>query len=461
MAMQIRSDLELPTLRILIDPQRRNFTEAVFQVVVGRDTPREVTRCSLGDLGLPTTLTGMNPVDDGRLTIPRNVVAALGEAVSGLGPSPLPPESALWLEFPSPRGFLYIMPWERLLAPLNRPLFRLPNHLVRPQVPGQTLEVAICASAPMAKTAFEPPRILQALANQYLNNPQRNVTVHVFTDASWFGTVRDMFDGNPAIVVYDPDAAGKYELPQRNPDPAVGARFSSPWLLWIRDATGEKPLDFVHFVTHGYLAGDQGAIALATSPVVNTDRQWSRFIGSAELDTFLSQVGAWGLGLTGPEHNFCEAGLRELADAVALIRPGITMTHNIEHDADGAQLGMVLQTIFAPGSPLDRPLPAVTCWVHPQFVDYPDTYREELNLNVDGSSVFVADATKAALAESNTASWVASATRVLETQQMRWLPDSTDVEPDPAAVTALKNVADLVERHVNSAYPQQRGGGES
>ena len=137
------------------------------------------------------------------------------------------------------------------------------------------------------------------------------------------------------------------------------------------------------------------------------------------------------------------------------------MTHNIEHDADGAQLGMVLQTIFAPGSPLDRPLPAVTCWVHPQFVDYPDTYREALNLNVDGSSVFVADATKAALAESNTASWVASATRVLETQQMRWLPDSTDVEPDPAAVTALKNVADLVERHVNSAYPQQRGGAES
>ena len=78
MAMQIRSDLALPTLRILIDPQRRNFAEAVFQVVVGRDTPREVTRCSLGDLGLPTTLTGMNPVDDGRLTIPRNVVAALG-----------------------------------------------------------------------------------------------------------------------------------------------------------------------------------------------------------------------------------------------------------------------------------------------------------------------------------------------------------------------------------------------
>ena len=229
----------------------------------------------------------------------------------------------------------------------------------------------------------------------------------------------------------------------------------------MRDATGEKPLDFVHFVTHGYLAGDQGAIALATSPVVNTDRQWSRFIGSVELDTFMSQVGAWGLGLTGPAHNFSEAGLRQLADAVALIRPGVTITHSSDRDSDAAQLGMMLQTIFAPGSPLEHPLPAVTCWVHPEFVDIPDTYLEELNLNVDGGSVFVTDATKAALAESNTASWVASASRVLETQQMRWLPDSADVAPDPAAVTALKNVADLVERHVNTAYPQQQGGGDS
>jgi hypothetical protein len=460
MAMQIRGDLELPTLRILIDPQRRNFSEAVFQVVVGRDTPREVTRCSLEDLGLPNMLTGMNPVRDSELKIPQNVVAALGEAVAALRSSPLPPQSALWLEFPSPRGFLYIMPWERLLEKLNRPLFRLPNHLVRPQVPGQTLEVAVCSSAPMAKTAFGPPYFLATLADRYLNIPQRNVTVHVFTDASWFGEVRDKFAGNPAVVVHDPAAARQYELPERNPYPGAAARISSPWLQWMRDATGEKPLDFVHFVTHGYLAGDQGAIALATSPVVNTDRQWSRFIGSVELDTFMSQVGAWGLGLTGPPHNFSEAGLRELADSIALIRPGVAITHNSDRDGDGTQMGMVLRTIFAPDSPLE-PLPAVTCWVHPQFAEIPDTVLEELNFNIDGSSVFVAEATKAALADANTASWVASASRVLETQQMRWLPDSTDVAPDPAAVTALKNVADLVERHVNSTYPQQHHGGES
>ena len=461
MAMQIRSDLDLPTLRILIDPQRTNFTEAVFQVVRGRDTPSEVARCSLRDLGLPNALTGMHPVDDDRLTVPPTVVAALQEAVGRVGLSPLPPKSALWLEFPSPRGFLYIMPWGRLLEPLGRPLFRLPNHLVRPQAPGRTLEVAICASAPMAKSAFEPPRILEPLVTQYLTKTARDVTVHVFTDDSWFAAVRALFNnsGLPGVVVHDPAEAAGFEPPSRAARFGTSEQLCSPWLLWMRATMGTKPLDFVHFVSHGYLSGHRGAIAVASSPTVNTDQQLSRFIGSVELNTFLSQVGAWGLGLTGPHDNFSDVGLRELADAIALVRPGVTVTHSIEHDADGAQLGLVLQTIFARGASLDHPLPAISCWVHPQFVEYPDEYHDHLHLNVDGSSAFVANATKAALAESNTESWVASASRVLETQQMRWLPDSTDVEPDQAAVTALRNVADLVERHVSQTYPQPRSAG--
>ena len=461
MAMQIRSDLDLPTLRILIDPQRTSFTEAVFQVVRGRDTPSEVTRCSLRDLGLPNTLTGLRPVDDDRLTVPGNVIAAMQQGVSGLGPSPLPPESALWLEFPSPRGFLYIAPWERLLEPLGRSMFRLPNHLVRPYAPGRTLEVAVCASAPMAKSAFMPTQILEPLAAQYLQKTGRAVTVHVFTDESWFAAVRALFNdsGLQGVVVHDPAEAAGYEKPGRAARVGTSAQLSSPWLLWMRDAMGGKALDFVHFVSHGYLSGDRGAIAVATSPTVNTDQQWSRFIGSVELNTFLSQVGAWGLVLTGPYDNFSEVGLRELADAIALIRPGITMTHDFEQDPECGQIGLVLQTVLAPGTTLDRPLPATTCWVHPRFVEFPEEYRDDLHLNADGSSAFVGGATKEALADSGTETWVASAARVLETQQMRWLPDSTDVSTDPAAVTALRNVADLVERHVSRMYPRGNAGG--
>jgi hypothetical protein len=221
----------------------------------------------------------------------------------------------------------------------------------------------------------------------------------------------------------------------------------------MRDAMQGRPLDFVHFVSHGYLSGDRGAIAVASTPILNTDRELSRFIGAVELTTFMSQVGAWGLALTGPPQNFCEAGLRELADAVALVRPGVNIAHDFARDVDCTQFGLALQTFLAPGSQLDGPLPATTCWVHPRFVEFPEEFQGELHLNIDGSSAFIADATRDALSDHATESWVASASRSLEMQQVRWLPDTLEDPVDPAAVTALRNVADLVERHVSRAYP--------
>ena len=454
MAEMIRSDLDLPTLRILLDPGRTSFTQAVFQVVRGLAEPIEVARCAVRDLGLPDAMTGLRPVDDGALTVPAAVLSAVQAAVPGLGESPLPPESALWLEFPSPRGYLYVMPWERLLEPLGRSVFRLPNHLVRPQASGQMLHVAICASAPLAKVPFSPPEMINSLARQYLEKTGRDVTVHVFTDDNWVEAIRQVLgDLGKRVVVYPPAAAAAYERPAQDSRIATSRQVSNPWLMWMRDATGGKPLDFVHFVSHGYLSGGRGAIAVASSPTINTDAEWSRFIGAVELNTFMYQVGAWGLVLTGPYDNFSEAGLRELGDAIALVRPGVTITHRFEDDVNCSQFGLALETMLAPGSPLDHPLPATTCWVHPRFVEFPAEYEEDLHVSMDGSSAFITETTKTALAGSETESWVAAATRCLEAQQMRWLPDSPEVTADPAAVSAIANVAALVGRHVSRSYP--------
>ena len=462
MAAQIRSDLDLPTLRILLDPARTDFTQAVFQLGRGRDTPSEVARCSLRDLGLPDTLVGMRPVADHTLRVPPDVLARLQVSVPGLGPSPMPPENALWLEFPSPRGCLYVMPWERLLEPLGRNLFRLPNHLVRPQAPGQNLEVAICASAPVAKASFIAPSIVRVLADQYLRSTGHDVTLHLFTDAAAYPALDEAFAPHrDRVIVYDPATASSYERPRRTISIGVSARLSNPWLLWMRDALQGRPLDFVHFVTHGYLFGDRGAVAVATAPTENIDQRTSRFISAAEVNAFLSQVGAWGLVLTGPPMNFSEAGLRELADAVAMVRPGIAMTHDANLDASGEEFGLCLRTVVAREGVLDRPLPSVTCWVHPAFVEFPHEDQTDLHLNADGSSAFIGPATLDALSGRNTQAWVASASRALEMQQVRWLPDSLEQTADPAAVTALRNVADLVERHVDRAYPGGTGGGES
>jgi hypothetical protein len=458
MPVQIRSDLDLPTLRILLDPARTDFTQAVFQLVRGRDMPYEVARCSIHDLGLPEALAGMRPVMDETLRVPPEVLARLQTFLPRVGPSPMRPENALWLEFPSPRGCLYVMPWERLLAPLGRSLFRLPNYVVRPQAPGRNLEVAICASTPLAKGLFPADLIVGTLADQYLRYTGHDVTLHIFTDSAV--PLPAVQAGAPGqVIVYDPAGAASYERPRRTAGVGVSARLSSPWLLWMRDALQGRPLDVVHFVGHGYLSGDRGAFAVATTPTVNTDEQMARFIGAAEINAFLSQVGAWGLVLTGPPMNFSEPGLRALADAVAKVRPGIAMTHDASRDTSGEEFGLCLRTVVAQEGTLDRPLPSVTCWVHPAFVEFPYWDQADLHLNADGSSAFIGPATVDALSGRGTEAWVASATRALEIQQARWLPDSPEQPADPAAVTALRNVADLVERHVGRAYPGDSGGG--
>jgi hypothetical protein len=450
MAMQIRSDLDLPTLRILLDPERRDFTQAVFQLVRGQGQPYEVARCSIGDLGLPQALTGTPPVDDQALRVPAEVLARLQQSVPGYGPSPVPPANALWLEFPSPRGCLYVMPWERLLAPLGRSMFRLPNYLVRPQAAAQNLEVAICASAPLAKGWFPTASIVEALAAHYFKHTGRDVTLHLFSDAADPPHVAAP-NGPGEVITYDPGAAESYERPRRTARVETSARLTSPWLLWMRDALQGRGLDVVHFVAHGYLSGDRGAVAVATAPTVNSDQRMARFIGATEISTFLSQVGAWGLMLTGPFMNFSEAGLRALADAVAIVRPGVAITHDAGLDPFGEEFGSCLQTVVAQRDMVEHPLPSVTCWAHPAFVAFDDDAG--LHLNPDGSSAFIGPATTDALFSRNTEAWVASASRALERQQVRWLPDSSQQAADPAAVAALRNVADLVERHVGGAYP--------
>lgn len=454
--MQIRSDLRLPTLRILLD-RERTTSAVVFEIVLGRDTPQEVARCSLADLRLPETLSGNDSIHDGELKVPRKVLEALTTAARNLGPSPMEPEAALWLEFPSPRGFLYVVPWERLLAPIGRCMFRLPNHLVRPQAPGPGLEVAICASSPLAKTGFAPPRIMVDIADAYLARSGHNATIHMYTDATWVDELRqrlrhtDGMDGH--IIVHDPIESDPFRTAPRTAALSVNSEVANPWLLWIMQSMHGRHLDVVHFVSHGYLSGDIGAIALARRPTRNDDRELARFIGSIEMTTFMSQVGAWGLMLSGPPHNFCEAGLRQLADSVALVLPGIALTHDLELDPTGEQLGLALQTMLAPGSPLDRPLSAMSCWVHPRFVATAEDHLEHLHLDVDGGSAFIHESMRDALAWADTQSWVASASRYLEMQQVQWIPDAVGESADPAAVAALKNVADLVERHVSRAYP--------
>lgn len=454
--MIIRSDLGLPTLRILVDPREApGASEIVFQAVRGRDTPQEVARCPVGALG-PLDATGAL-VEARSIALPDDVVVALGDAIAGLGSAPVPPENAIWLEFPPPRGQLYVLPWERLLAALGRPLFRLPNHMVRPQAPGNTLDVAICSSVPQAKIAFSPTDLMLAIAQCYLEQSGHDVRFLLFIDAGWHDElVRRVGDAglSDRVVIPDPREAGVSTRRGRSSSMGGSSSIDNPWLLWMLDAVRGRRLDVVHFATHGFLSGGRGAIAVANAPTKNPDASTARFIGSVELVAFLTQVGAWGLGLSGPPWNYSETGLRELADAVALVHPGVVLTHSVpDDDPDLAQLGSALQTFFGHASPAVEPLPAVTAWVHPRFVEFPAEEQSSMMLNADGSSAFISESTSMALGDRETDAWVAGVTRTLEQLQARWLPNVEGEVADEAAVVALQRVSALLEESVVSTYP--------
>jgi hypothetical protein len=448
------SDFHLLTLRIMIAPRRDSGTEVLFQVGGGHSDPRDVVRCSLSDLGLPTTLEGLEPVND-EFKIPDRVVSKLGKALDRFQFSPdvcVPDGTEVWLEFPNPRGALYVMPWERLLRPLERQLLRVPYHAVRPPPAGGALRVAICATTPMAKTQFDVATVLEQIVRQYEDATVRTLLLHVFTDQGSHSLVANRLrTGGRHVIVHDPAGAEEYRPPPRSTQISMTAKLSNPWLLWMRDATEGQPLDVVHVVSHGYMSGDQGAIAMAVSPTRNSDAQLSRFIGAIELNTFLTQVGAWGLVLSGPEENYSEAGQREVADAIAQVRPGFAVMHDFSRDEQCLQLGTLLGSVLDSPRSFD-PLDAMTCWVHPNPIFHGRKYGDALYLDSHGSSAFIGPSTRKALADYETQSWVASAARTLEAQQSRLLPDTADEPVDEAAVIALRNAADLVERNVVLAY---------
>lgn len=407
----------LPTLRIRVGTVARSRSQAVFEVVGPQGQPEEIVRCGLEELGLPRDAEGLQQTKDQAFGVPEKALNLLKSAAERLGPSPLPPEMALWLDFRDPRGYLYMLPWERMLAPLGRPLLRGPQHRLRPAASESWLMVALCANTPEPSSSDETVPLLQQLCRVWRERSTRNVRIHVFADA-----LRD-FPSDDEIVVHEPP-------------PGL------PWLHWIRDAMRGVALDVVHFAAHGRLDHDRGAIALP-------DKGITQFTGAPEILGLMAQAGAWCLALTGPQGNHSPAGLRELADAVSLAGPYVSVAHEAAADDAGlSQLGDAVATIAGEVPPDLAPMPAVTCWTHPRPAQLPRTDEQKKYLTRQGDSSFIAGSTREAIARDDTPAWVASATRTVESLQAKWGPGDPAQAMDSDAVQALESVASLVAKHV-------------
>jgi hypothetical protein len=260
----------------------------------------------------------------------------------------------LWVHLVRPYGPLRFVPWERVLGDaLKVPVLMLPDFIFPPpREVTSVLDIVLCGSAPLGhedRFIYESVRLA---AQRILEAALRRTRLHVFVDAQLVDALRNEWHAsgqlNTTIFVYESERARKYvepELSSRLLDQT--GKLRSPWLLWMRDALRGRSVDVLHFVCHGYLSRDQGAMLFAQSPLERTDRFLAGPVGATELLTFLTQVGAWSTVFTAVPDNNSDAGLRALADEIAQTRPGPLMMQTMALDPDCVALADGYQFLYS------------------------------------------------------------------------------------------------------------------
>jgi hypothetical protein len=348
-------------------------------------------------------------VDQFRL--PDRIVDGIGATLDDVGY-----DGPVWLHLVKPYGVLGAVPWERLLAPMRRPLLRLPDALAdRPAELPRTLDVILCASRPVSEQAFNIPFVLAGIAERIVESAQgRQVRVNVFADLECLRELRDRLSAtgllDRQVILWDPHASPDYRdawRRQRERSSTGAVSISSPWLLWMLDSMRGRAVDLVHFVCHGFLAENSGALAFAESPVQNDDPQWCRFVGGGELSRLLLHLGAWSVGFTSPAGNYSEMGLRLLADEFAQVRPGPVFHHDCDADASFEQIAEAYRLLYGTHPDPVRQMPAIALCCQPATLARADA--------ADAVPAVGAALREAAIPE--VPGWLASAHRFVEQKE--------------------------------------------
>ncbi|HEU0200931.1 MAG TPA: hypothetical protein VFR86_10905 [Burkholderiaceae bacterium] len=259
----------------------------------------------------------------------------------------------LWVHLVKPYGVLRLVPWERLLGEaLQVPILMLPDFLFPPPREAlNVLDVVLCGSAPLGYEEISVGDALLQAVQRILSVSGRRVRIHVFADKVMAAHLTAQWKAEGVlsrVTVYPHAAAAPYveeDLSSRLVDRAGTLR--SPWLLWMRDALHGRSIDVVHFVCHGYLARERGALLFAQSPLERTERYLAGPVSAAELNTFLTQIGAWSTVFSSLPDNHSEPGLRALADEIAQTRPGPMMMHVMREDPGSMTLAAGYEFLYA------------------------------------------------------------------------------------------------------------------
>jgi hypothetical protein len=363
--------------------------------------------------------------------LPDQFAEQLREQLAGVGVSGAPGVwGPLWLHLARPYGYLGLVPWAQLLREkgISMPILRLPEFVVRPprETPS-TLDVLLWASTPAAKPEFDLLGYLGTVVRQAPKEVPRRVTFHVFTDAQWYGELRQRWQAEnllgDSVILYDPaDASGLPVPPREVPTTDPSGSVENPWFLWMHKALQGRSVDVVHFVGHGYFSRECPALAVAEGPLRNRDEEQARFIRPAQLNTFLTLVGAWVFACSSPEHNFSELGLRHLANTLAQLRPGAVLFHDLSRDPQGTELEQVYRFLFSPPPQSPGAWSSLFLYCQPYQVGQAETRASSRGTGSQGAPPVVPEPADAALElftqAQNVPAWLAATQRYVE--QWQW-----------------------------------------
>lgn len=339
MAMMLKRTYDLLVLAVRLDASG-DGVDAHFELEVKHDGDVETVgewRVPADYIGVPERLDRSGSRRDrSDFRLPYELLYDLRDEIDrhdGFG-------RPLWLHLRKPYGYLGCVPWETLLVPaLGLPVLRLPDFFERPPLESpRALDVVLCSSTPDDERAYGQLAHLGTIVDHILLGADRPTTVHVFTDDR-LGPVLAQRAPSEQVIVHPTSSAGGLDPASENKENA--------WFRWIRRELADRCVDVVHFMGHGYLARGRGALALSASPDPAAQAHWSTFVGDAEVDAFLTTLGAWGVAFSAAEGNHSELGLRFLADSIALRRPGAILFHDWQRDWDGAALGEAYRFLYS------------------------------------------------------------------------------------------------------------------
>lgn len=456
--------LELSLDRLSSSTSSSGYT--VFRLTASGELLFEI-KAECNEIGLPNNLREARKYryNEPAYSIPETVMQQLQNTL----PQVLGPGIPFWLQLANDCGVLPLVPWERLLQPrLGVPILRLPYFAIKPFSPiSSSLDIILCASKPVAKEPIPIEEVLDRLTRRLLDTVKRGlIVIHIFADADVYRHLQTILQdrivptGVSGVRLYNPADAPSNASPSASSNiqetPGI---LENPWLLWIIDSLQGRSAEMIHFVCHGYLSSDRGALAFAESPALNEDRQWARFVGAQQLTTFATRLGASSMGFSSPWANFSRSGLWLLADQVARLRPGPVLLQEVKEDAQFQTLAEAYSFLYDGTRDTPPSSPALALYCHPsqvkQIVQQPDDMDQQSILTQ--FTLAKGETLKIMESKGNTPPWVASSQRYLEQSVAQILkaeppsPSSKSSATREGVEEALSFLSDTLERHASSS----------